>query len=240
MPAIACARTPQTPTTSLARVRSPAHAPCRTQAAMHTHTNAHTHTVPHRTQNRTEQKDQVHKFYPPNNRDHKQPRAVVSRIPGRRIITTLIPEPFKGGAVRFYAGPSCSPSINKSCGANFGILQPLRRRLLVTAATSVRCSDRLRSVADSGEARCARSIRPLLGCAGHFLPSDLRRPARSCGGALRIRRRTRTHLAESDALGGPMKDRPWRWPIPMMIDLTRRGTIDRADAAGPCRGRATG
>ena len=38
MPAIACARTPQTPTTSLARVRSPAHAPCRTQAAMHTHT----------------------------------------------------------------------------------------------------------------------------------------------------------------------------------------------------------
>ena len=56
----------------------------------------------------------------------------------------------------------------------------------------------------------------------------------------RIRRRSRTHLAESDALGGPMKERLWRWPIPMVIDRTRMGTIDRADAAGPCRGRATG
>ena len=44
----------------------------------------------------------------------------------------------------------------------------------------------LRSVADSGVACCARSIWPLLGCAGHFLPSDLRRPARSCKQVRRV------------------------------------------------------
>ena len=36
-----------------------------------------------------------------------------------------------------------------------------------------------------------------------------------------------------------MRDRLWRWPIPMVIDRTRRGTHDRADATGPCRGCAT-
>ena len=58
----------------------------------------------------------------------------------------------------------------------------------VTAVTSVRRPNRLRSVrvADSGEARYALSIRPLLGCAGHFLPSDLRRPARSCEQVRRV------------------------------------------------------
>jgi len=37
-------------------------------------------------------------------------------------------------------------------GGTFGILQPWRRRMPVTAVTSVRRSDRLRSVADSSEA----------------------------------------------------------------------------------------
>ncbi len=31
----------------------------------------------------------------------------------------------------------------------------------------------------------------------------------------------------------------WRWLTPVVIDRIRRGTHDRADASGPCRGRAT-
>ena len=53
-------------------------------------------------------------------------------------------------------------------------------------------------------------------------------------GALRIRRRSRTHLAESDALGGPMKDRLWRWPIPMMIDRTRGSSRCSRTLQRPC------
>ena len=41
------------------------------------------------------------------------------------------------------------------------------------------------------------------------------------------------------ALCGPMKDRLRRWLIPMVINRIRRGTHDRADANGPCRGCAT-
>ena len=63
----------------------------------------------------------------------------------------------------------------------------------------------LRSVADSGEARCALSIRPLLGCAGHFLPSDPRRPARSCGQVRRV--------ADPSSLPhAPRRVRCTRWP----------------------------
>ena len=58
-------------------------------------------------------------------------------------------------------------------------------------------------------------------------------------GAPRIRRRSRQHLIESYALGGPMKDRLRRWLTPVVIDRTRRGTHDRADVTEPCRGRAT-
>jgi hypothetical protein len=55
MPAIACARTPQTPTMSLARVRSPAHAPLShlhththdTHECTRTHTRTRTHTASH-------------------------------------------------------------------------------------------------------------------------------------------------------------------------------------------------
>jgi hypothetical protein len=36
-----------------------------------------------------------------------------------------------------------------------------------------------------------------------------------------------------------MRDRLWRWPIPMVIACIRRGTHDRADANRPCRGCAT-
>ena len=83
------------------------------------------------------------------------------------------------------------------------------------AVTSVRRSDRLRRFTDSGQAcPCRLSICLLLGCAGHSKPSDPSRPARTghankCG-ASRIRRRSRTHLAEASALGGPMKDRLYR------------------------------
>jgi hypothetical protein len=63
----------------------------------------------------------------------------------------------------------------------------------------------LRGVADSGEARCALSIRPLLGCAGHFLPSDPRRPARSCGQVRRV--------ADPSSLPhAPRRVRCTRWP----------------------------
>ena len=63
----------------------------------------------------------------------------------------------------------------------------------------------LRSVADSGEARCALSIRPLLGCAGHFLPSDPRRPARSCGQVRRV-------ADPSSQPHAPRRIRCTRWP----------------------------
>ena len=63
----------------------------------------------------------------------------------------------------------------------------------------------LRGVADSGEARCALSIRPLLGCAGHFLPSDLRRPARSCKQVRRV-------VDPSSQLHAPRRIRCTRWP----------------------------
>ena len=63
----------------------------------------------------------------------------------------------------------------------------------------------LRSVADSGAARCALSIRPLLGCAGHFLPSDLRRPARSC-------KQVRRAVDPSSQLHAPRRIRCTRWP----------------------------
>ena len=57
--------------------------------------------------------------------------------------------------------------------------------------------------------------------------------------ASRIRRRSRQHPTEASALGGPMKDRLRRWLTPVVIDRIRRGTHDRADANGPCRGCAT-
>jgi len=62
--------------------------------------------------------------------------------------------------------------------------------------------------------------------------------ASECG-APRIRRRSHQHPTEASALGGPMKDRLRRWLTPMLIDRMRRGTHDRADATGPCRGCAT-
>ena len=83
------------------------------------------------------------------------------------------------------------------------------------AATSVRRSDRVHRFADSGQACPSRlSICPLFGCAGHSEPSDPSRPARTghankCS-ASRIRRGSRTHLAEASAHGGPMKDRLYR------------------------------
>jgi hypothetical protein len=58
--------------------------------------------------------------------------------------------------------------------------------------------------------------------------------------ASRIRRRSRQHPAEAFVLGGPANGRLRRWPIPMAIGRERRGTHDRADANGPCRGCATG
>ena len=64
------------------------------------------------------------------------------------------------------------------------------------------------------------------------------RHASKCS-ASRIRRRSRQHLIESYALGGPMKDRLRRWLTPVVIDCTRRGTHDRADVTEPCRGCAT-
>ena len=64
------------------------------------------------------------------------------------------------------------------------------------------------------------------------------RHASKCS-ASRIRRRSRQHLIESYALGGPMKDRLRRWLTPVVIDRTRRGTHDRADVTEPCRGCAT-
>jgi len=78
-------------------------------------------------------------------------------------------------------------------------------------------------------------------------PSKMRRALLAVGSetghankssASRIRRRSRQHLAEAPALGGPMKDRLRRWLTPVVIDRIRRGTHDRADATGPCRGRA--
>ena len=83
------------------------------------------------------------------------------------------------------------------------------------AVTSVRRLGRLRRFADSGQAcPCRLSICLLLGCAGHSWPSDPSRPARTghankCS-ASRIRRGSRTHLAEASALGGPRKDRLYR------------------------------
>ena len=44
------------------------------------------------------------------------------------------------------------------------------------------------------------------------------------------RRRSCTHLTESYALCGPMKDRLRSWLTPVVIDRIRRGTHDRADA----------
>ena len=79
-------------------------------------------------------------------------------------------------------------------------------------------------------------------------PSKMRRALLAVGSetghankssASRIRRRSRQHLPEAPALGGPMKDRLRRWPTPVVIDRTRRGTHDRADSTGPCRGCAT-
>ena len=118
---------------------------------------------------------------------------------------------------------------------------PWRRRMLVTAVTSVRRSDRL----------CSSLIRARLDVHGRFDPfsgvqgtSGLRirvgqRGHASECGAPRIRRRSHQHLAEASALGGPMKDRLRRWLTPVVIDRMRRGTHDRADATGPCRGCAT-
>ena len=55
----------------------------------------------------------------------------------------------------------------------------------------------------------------------------------------RIRRRSGQHLTDVSALGGPMMDRLYRWLTSMVIDCTRRGMHDQADANGPCRGCAT-
>ena len=95
-------------------------------------------------------------------------------------------------------------TINKSCRGNFATMA---QETAVAAVTSVRCPDRLRSVrvADSGEARGALSIRPLLGCAGHFLPSDLRRPARSCDQVRRV-------VDPSSQPHAPRRIRCTRWP----------------------------
>jgi hypothetical protein len=49
------------------------------------------------------------------------------------------------------------------------------------------------------------SIRPLLGCAGHFLPSDLRRPARSCDQVRRV-------VDPSSQPHAPRRIRCTRWP----------------------------
>ena len=57
--------------------------------------------------------------------------------------------------------------------------------------------------------------------------------------ASRIRRRSGRHLTDVSALGGPMMDRLYRWLTSMVIDCTRRGIHDQADANGPCRGCAT-
>ena len=57
--------------------------------------------------------------------------------------------------------------------------------------------------------------------------------------ASRIRRRSGHHLTDVSALGGPMMDRLYRWLTSMVIDCTRRGMHDQADANGPCRGCAT-
>ena len=75
----------------------------------------------------------------------------------------------------------------------------------------------------------APSVRIGVGQRGHASKSS----------ASRIRRRSRQHLIESYALGGPMKDRLRRWLTPVVIDRTRRGTHDRADVTEPCRGCAT-
>ena len=76
-----------------------------------------------------------------------------------------------------------------------------------------------------------------------LLPPKMRRALQATGsetgrankcGASRIRRRSRTHLAESDALGGPMKDRLWRWPIPVVIDRTRGSSRCSRTLRRPC------
>ena len=81
-----------------------------------------------------------------------------------------------------------------------------------------------------------RVCRALLAFGSESASED--RHANKCS-ASRIRRRSRQHPTEASALGGPMKDRLRRWLTPMLIDRMRRGTHDRADANGPCRGCAT-
>jgi hypothetical protein len=96
-------------------------------------------------------------------------------------------------------------SLSNTNNNRVGGTSAMSQETAVTAVTSVRCSDRLRSVADSGVARCALSIRPLLGCAGHFLPSDLRRPARSCDQVRRV-------VDPSSQPHAPRRIRCTRWP----------------------------
>ena len=112
------------------------------------------------------------------------------------------------------------------------------------AVTSVRRSDRMHRFADSGrrgyrfalfsDAQGTPSLRIRVGQRGQGT-SDY---ANKCS-ASRIRRRSRQHRAQASALRGPRNDRLQRWLTPVVIDRTRRGTHDRADADGPCRGCAT-
>jgi hypothetical protein len=109
---------------------------------------------------------------------------------------------------------------------------PWRRRVLVTAATSVRRSDRLRSVADSARLDVHGRFDPFSGVQG---TSGLRIRAGQPGhaskcSASRIRRRSHEHPTELYAIGGQMKDRLRSRLTPVVIDRIPRGTHDRADA----------
>jgi hypothetical protein len=86
---------------------------------------------------------------------------------------------------------------------------------------------------------CTVDLTPF--CAGHFWPSDQRRPVGSCEQAQRVADPSSQPPASRRSIGAwwPDEESALSWPIPMVIDRMRRGTHVRADATGPCRGCAT-
>ena len=105
--------------------------------------------------------------------------------------------------------------IYESCRGNIGILQPWRWRgsyWCQTLGQTAQCRRFGRGLL------CSVDLTPF--CAGHFWPLDQRRPTK--GARASAARRgyvatapATTSIAESYALGGPMKDRLWRWLTPV-------------------------